>query len=43
MVDSVLFVKDVSATVASLGMGYTFLGFLCGAIICGAIIYVVSR
>lgn len=43
MVDSVLYVNDVSATVAGIGMGYTLLGFFCGAIVAGAIIYVVSR
>lgn len=41
--DSTLIVNDVSATVAGIGLGYTLLGFFCGAIVAGAIIYVVSR
>ena len=41
--DSTLVINDVSSSVATLGLGWTFLGFLCGAIVCGAIIYVVSR
>lgn len=41
--DSTLIVNDVSATVAGIGFGYTLLGFFCGAIVAGAIIYVVSR
>lgn len=43
MTSSSVMVNDVSATVASVGFGWTFLGFLCGLVICGAIIYVVSR
>lgn len=42
-IDSALIVNDVSALVAGIGMGYTILGFLCGGIVAGAIIYVVSR
>ena len=41
--DSSLIVNDVSATVASVGFGWTFLGFLCGLVISGAFVYVVSR
>ena len=41
--DSTLIVNDVSATVAGIGLGYTLLGFFCGVIVAGAIIYVVSR
>lgn len=41
--DPSLIVNDVSALVAGIGMGYTLLGFFCGAIVAGAIIYVVSR
>ena len=43
MADSVMMVNDVSATVAHLGAMWTLLGFLCGGIVAGAIIYVVSR
>jgi len=41
--DPSLITNDVSALVANIGMGYTLLGFICGAIVAGAIIYVVSR
>lgn len=41
--DSSVVLNDVSATVASVGFGWTLLGFMCGLVICGAIIYVVSR
>lgn len=43
MKDSVLFTQDVTATVAGISFGWTLLGFLCGAIVAGAIVYVVSR
>ena len=43
MIDSTLIVNDVSATVAGIGFGWTLLGFLSGLVICGAIVYVVSR
>lgn len=41
--DSTLIVNDVSATVAATGFGWTLLGFLSGLVVCGAIVYVVSR
>lgn len=41
--DTSLIVNDVSATVAAVGFGWTLLGFLCGLVICGAVVYVVSR
>lgn len=43
MLDSTLIVNDVSATVAGIGFGWTLLGFLCGLVVFGAIVYVVAR
>lgn len=41
--DSTLIVNDVSAQVATIGFGWTLLGFLGGLVICGAFVYVLSR
>lgn len=38
-----IILNDVGALVGNIGMGYTLLGFFCGAVIWGSLVYVISR
>ena len=41
--DTVVYFSDVTPYVALYGFGWVFLGFLCGAIVTGALLYVLTR